>query len=211
MATVTEIANILRLRAREAPPILLERMVRESCREFFRKSRVWRLEFVGPITVSNEAYDLNLPAGAMAYDIEYAKLRNKNCNLTYLRDAAKKYIPPDTLNTPNAPVYISLYDDNTFRLYPPPSADDVIEMKVVLSIVRDPTLSTDIDDEIFEEFEDPILDGALARLYEMPGETWSDIQQSQLHRAKFLDGTERARLRGQETRTPGVRTSAFSW
>lgn len=208
---ISDLAAILRLRAREAPGPLLERMVRESAREFFRTSRVWRLDFVGAITANNDAYDLNLPVGSLALDIEYAKLRTLNTNLTYIRDAAKKYKQYEELSTANSPTYVQMYDDNTFRLYPPPAKDDVIEMRVVLSIVRDPTTATDIDDQIVEEFEDPILDGALARLYEMPGETWSNIQQSQLHRAKFLDATERARLRGQETRTPGVRTSAFSW
>lgn len=208
---ISDLAPVLRLRAREAPGPLLERMVRESAREFFRLSRSWRLDFVGAISASSDAYDLNLPVGSMAYDIEYAKLRNENENLTYIRDAAKKYISYEDLSRESTPCYIQLYDDNTFRLYPPPSKDDVIEMRVILSLVRDATLSTEIDDEIIEEFEDPILDGALARLYEMPGETWSDASRSQLHRMKFLDGTERARLRGQETRTPGTRISQFSW
>lgn len=208
---ISDLAPILRLRAREAPNLLLERMIRESAREFFRESRVWRLDFVGAITPNNDAYDLNLPVGTLAYDIEYAKLRTLNKNLAYIRDAAKKYVEYEDLATAGSPSYVQMYDDNTFRLYPPPSKDDVIEMRVILSIVRDAGTATEIDDQIVEEFEDVILDGALARLYEMPGETWSNIKQSQFHRMKFLDGTERARLRGQETRTPGTRVANFSW
>ncbi len=208
MALVSDIAAKLKISAREAPNITLERLVRESAREFFRKSRTWRLNFVGSVTATNAAYDLNLPTDTLAYAILYAKLRTANVKLTYLRDADNAYEYPDDLITPKTPEYIKLLDDNTFQIYPPPQKDDVIEMKVVLCTTR---VAAEVDDEIYEEFEDPIISGALARLFEMPNETWSDLKLAKWHKAKFESETEQARLRGQETETPGVRNSRFSW
>ncbi len=206
---IADLAEVLKIRAREVPNITLERLIRESAREFFRLSRVWRLDFVGPVASGSNAYDLTLPTDSLAYDILYAKLRTSNRVLSYLKDAHKAYeYPDDLIDSNHTTEYIKLVDDNTFQLLPPPNADDIIEMKVVLSITR---LATEIEDEIVEEFEDAILDGALARLYEMPGETWSDLKRSMLHRSKFLEATELARLRGQETRTPGVGSTKFSW
>lgn len=205
---ISDLALKLRLNAREAPAPTLERLIRESAREFFAKSRVWRQTFSGAITAGTEAYDLNLSAGSLALTINYAKLRENGSELTYLKDAAKAYHSYEALTDASIPEAISLVDDNTFQLYPVPSADDTVELRVVLSITRS---ATEIDDEVVEEFEDPIVDGALARLYEIPNETWSNLQLAGYHRTKFLRATEEARLRGQEARTPGTPVSSFSW
>ena len=81
-------------------------------------------------------------------------------------------------------------------------------MKVVMTLDR---TATDIDDGIVEEFEDAIIDGALYRIYEMPGETWSDDRKAKLHYSRFHFGADQAKVRAEESRTPGVRVAAFSW
>ena len=205
---ISVLAQKLQLTAREATYFTLERVVLESAREFFRKSRAWRIDFSGAITAGSNAYAFTQPTGSLVHDIIYAKLQTSNTNLSYLRDAGKAYVTPDWEVSGVNPKYVTLVDNDTFQILPTPSSDDVIEMKVVLTLTRD---AGEIDDAIVEEFEDTILDGALYRLYEIPNESWSNIQLSRLHHAKFLAGTADAKLRAEETRTPGTRVAAFSW
>ena len=205
---ISALAQILRIKAREAPGIMLERLVLESAREFFRGSRVWRQDFGGAITAGSDAYSLTQPAGSLIHDIIYAKLVTSNTNLTYLRDASKAYLTPDWETSGVDTAYITLIDNDTFQLLPVPQVADVIEMKMVLTLDR---TATDIDDAIVEEYEDVLLDGALYRLYEMPNESWTSIKLSQYHYARFMAGTAKAKLRVEESRTPGVRVAAFNW
>ncbi len=205
---ISDLARLLQIRAREAPLVMLERVVRESSREFFRKSTAWRIDFGGTITAGSATYAFTQPADSLIHDIIYAKLQTTNINLSYLRDAGKAYITPDWEASGVDPKFVTLIDNDTFQLLPTPTADDVIEMKVVLSITR---TATEVDDAIVEEFEDILMDGALYRLYAMPNETWSDIKLSQLHHNKFAAGTAQAKLRVQESGTPGARKTAFSW
>jgi len=205
---ITDLAKILRIRVKEAPTFMLERLVRESAREFFRSSRAWRMDFTGAIVAGTDTYDLTLPTNALAHDMLYAKLLDTNVKLTYLRDAAKAYVTPDEENDGRKTEFITLLDTDTFQLLPPPIQANTIEFKVVLTLNR---TATDIADAIVEEFEDTLLDGALYRLYEMPNETWSDIKMSRLHYDKFMVGTMKAKSRVEESRTPGVRTAKFSW
>ncbi len=205
---ISTLAVLLKTRAPEAPNFMLQRLIRESAREFFKDSRSWRIDFGGAITAGSDAYDLTLPTGALGHDILYAKLTVSNTNLEYLRDAAKAYITPDDVKTGLDTKHITLIDNNTFCLSPPPQSDDVIDMKIVLTLQRD---ATDIDDQIIEEYEDVIINGALARLYEQPNKTWSNIRLAQYHSGKFTMGTGKAKLRAEETRTPGARVASFSW
>jgi len=205
---ISDLAQLLRIKAREAPAFMLERLVRESAREFFRKSRAWRVDFSGAITAGSNAYSFTQPTGTLVHDIIYAKLQTSNTNLAYLRDAGKAYVTPDFESGSTDSKYVTLVDNDTFELLPTPTADDIVTMKIVLSITR---TATEIDDAIVDEFEDAILDGALYRLYEMPQESWSDIKLSQYHLNKFLSRTADAKLRAEETRTPGTRIAAFSW
>ena len=206
---ISTFVQIIRVRAKEAPVPMLERLMRESARQFFREARVWRTDFGGAISAGSDAYDLTLPTGALAHDIIYAKLKTTNTNLEYLRDAAKAYISPDDeVNVNSDPTFITLIDNNTFCLSPKPRYDDVIDMKIILTI---PRTATEIDDQMVEEFEDALIDGCLFRLYEQPNETWSDMKLSQYHLQKYMAGIAKAKLRAEETRTPGVRVAAFSW
>ncbi len=205
---ISDLARLLQIRAREAPLVMLERVVLESSREFFRKSTVWRLDFSGAITAGSDAYAFTQPTGALIHDIIYAKLKISDINLCYLRDAGKAYITPDWEDSAVNPKHITLIDNDTFQLLPTPSSDDVIDLKVVLTLER---TATEIDDALVEEFEDVLLDGALGRLYEMPNESWSNLKLSAYHMNRYHGGIAQAKLRVQETRTPGTRVAAFSW
>ena len=205
---ITDLAGLLRIRAPEAPSLMLQRVLRESARQFFRESRAWRLDFGGVIVAGTDSYDLTLPAGALAHDVIYAKLTTSNTLLEYLRDAGKAYVLPDDVTVGNTTKHITLIDNNTFQLLPVPYTADVIEMKVILTLDR---AATAIDDQIVEEYEDALIDGALARLYEQPNKTWTDLKLAMLHHNKFAGGIARAKSRAEEARTPGVRSTSFSW
>lgn len=205
---ISDVAALLRLSAREAPAIVLERLVRESAREFFRKSRAWRITFSGQITSGSATYDITLPTGALAYDIISGKLLTSNVVLTYLRDAGKAYIDPMDVAAGTGSEYITLVENDKFTLLPDPIATEDIRLNIVMALS---TSATEIDDAIYEEHEDAIRDGALYRLYETPMESWSNAKLSRLHHNKFLAATEAAKQRAEESGTPGVRSAKFSW
>jgi len=206
---ISDLAQVLRVKAQEAPLIVLERLVRESCRQFCRKSLAWRIDFAGIISAGVNAYSFTQPVDSLVHSIIYAKLKKSNTNLEYLRDAGKAYVSPDyEASSGHTPQFVTLVDNDMFQLMPTPTLDDIIDIKVALTLPRTATV---VDDALVEEFEDVLLDGALSRLFEMPNETWSNMSMAQYHLSKFLAGTEGARLRAQESRTPGVRVASFSW
>lgn len=205
---ISDLAKILSVRAREIPNIMLERLVLESAREFFRESQVWRFDFAGPVTSANASYTPTLPTDSMLHTILFAKLTTANRNLNYIRDAARAYATAKELsNSTSGPHYIYA-DADVFTLVPAPNADDTINMRCALTLTR---TATTIDDRMVEEYEDIICDGALARAYEIPAESWSSLRRSAYHRKKFELGIEKARVRGREEDVPGVRVAQFSW
>lgn len=205
---ISEAAALLKISAREAPAMMLERVMLESARDFLRKSRVWRLAFKGPVVIGAATYALTLPTGALAHDIISAKLETSNTLIEYLRDAGRAYITSDKIIAGYGSQYITIEGNSKFTLIPDPILSEDIRLNVIMTLTRD---ATEIDDVLFEEYEEVLRDGALARLFEMPMESWSDVNLAMFHRNKYAAGTMAAKQRGEESGTPGVRTASFSW
>jgi len=205
---VTAAAQLLRISAREAPLIMLERLILESTRHFLRESRIWRTTFSGPVIAGSATYAFTLPTGALAHDIISAKLVTSNRVLDYIRDAGRAYLTPEQSTVKTGSYFITIESNDKFTLIPQPTLAETINLNVIMTLTR---VATEIDDDIFEEYEEVLRDGALYRLFEMPMESWSNLKLATLHRQKFMAGIALAKQRGEESGTPGVRVMAFNW
>lgn len=82
------------------------------------------------------------------------------------------------------PRYFFSERPSTFRLVPIPETSKTALLKVVVSVQPSRT-STGVDDFIIDNWYESIIDGALAYLYEIPKQVWTDKVLMRMYRDKF--------------------------
>jgi hypothetical protein len=90
--------------------------------------------------------------------------------------------------------FTALTDISTFNIIPIPEATvaDAFNLQVALA----PTLTaTGVEQAFFEQWKDGLIDGALSRLMEMPGKTWTDVKGAATRQARYI--AEMAQARAQ--------------
>lgn len=88
------------------------------------------------------------------------------------------------------PHYFATVDKDVLSLYPAPDKAYTITMRAVLRPRRS---DTQVEDALFEDWVDTIVHGALARLYEMPGE-WASPPLYAVHSKQYERGVNEAML-----------------
>lgn len=96
-------------------------------------------------------------------------------------------------------------------LYPRPSSNKTLSAGLVLTPTR---AAQDIEDFLFERHYDGLAAGALARLYAIPGQPWSNPGLSVAARERFQVAVARAKrdaLNGQSRAVISIRPRAFGY
>lgn len=93
----------------------------------------------------------------------------------------------------NEPTSYFLTDDvNQVRFYPMPDQDSDDEI-IITTIVKPRRNVTEVDEFLWEKWEETIQAGALASLLSLPGATWYDQRTANLKALEFRRGVRRAR------------------
>jgi hypothetical protein len=97
---------------------------------------------------------------------------------------------PGQTNTPSTPSFFVQTDPGVIALFPTPDKAYTINMRVA---IRPSRSDTQVEDQLFEDWVESIVDGALMRLYVMPG-AWSNPALSKLHGVQYEVGINAAML-----------------
>lgn len=157
--------------------------LRQSARDFCEQSLTWT--YTHPdISVVNDQSDYTYvpPAEALVHTISYAEFNDKEIS------AETKDIDmhiSDWRNQTGSPKFV-LGMPNGIRLVPKPDLEGTLKLIVALKPDND---ATGIDDEIYQEYRDVIVHGAMARLMLSPRKPYSKPDLAMHHMQQFTAKT----------------------
>ena len=110
---------------------------------------------------------------------------------------------PDLIAGSNRPVYFyTRRDDSEFQLglYPPPDAAYQIRVSTTLRPARN---ATQLQNDLFDLWIEPIIAGAIARVCAVPNQPYSNPSMAQFYAQKAGHGATKARAEGAYGRMRG--------
>lgn len=170
------------------PEIVMEAHLQEAAAEFCAKSEVWRFDVEQDFTSKGESdYEVDVPTGAILENILTFYLDG-----SALRSVSDRHYDLPSTQPRSRPMYYSIYQDASVRLYPTPDQQYKFEGVAVLK----PSLSaTGVEDYIFETHGRCISYGAIAKLAIIPGKEWSNPELSSYYQNKFYKEADIAKSR----------------
>lgn len=188
------------------PEVVIETHLKEAAADFCAESEVWRLTIDPDYTSKNTAdYKIDVTSGTLLENI--LSFYVNGAPLTRVTDRHFSIpINQDGSAVKGSPIYISILDDDSVRMYPTPDGKYTFTGVVVLK----PKLSaTGVEDFIYDAHGRAIASGAIARLAEIPNKEWSNPELSLQHRFEFNRGITNAK--GRDTRRVNLRVSAVGF
>jgi len=149
-------------------------------------------------------------AGVREYDLEapsqqrVARVLRVFCDGSQLQTAASADSPVDTQagGRPGA-YYVSRTDsEGMLQLYPTPDRVYSVLVEVAFSPTRS---ATSVQDDLFDLWVDPVVAGALYRIYSVDGQAYSDPAKAMQQMSKALMLTRKARIEAEYGRVKSTR------
>lgn len=158
--------------ASSCPEPVAEAQILAAARDFCAATRCWR--FVDTIAVRDDTPEiLCVPPQATLFEIEEAAFDGRKLERV-------SYI--DTSEAAGDPYQISQADMNSVRINPHAAGS------LKLSIFLQPAQHADaLPDILYDRWAEQIADGALARILELPGLAFTDLNNAAYRRARFED------------------------
>ena len=120
-----------------------------------------------------------------------------------------RLVVPEDADLGTAVKYFSFPESTIIRIYDVDSADQEIYLRVAFKPLMSATV---VEDSLYEDWLEEIVDGAKWKLLSMPGKEWSDEKGAELCRRKYKQGIRRAKARvmnGNSTYPSQVRWRSF--
>ena len=183
----------------ECTDLIIIRAIRRASEEFLSKSLMWRVNLDDhPVVLGEIDVELEVPSS----DLRICQLKSASITDQDIPQISDGQKPPNSTKT-----FCSLIDfGRTLRLTPIPVADAELSLRAVLSTT---SRSTSLDSVVAQEIHEHLIDGALARLYGMPGMPWSDNALAGFHLAVFQNSIIEARGRAENNNGRAVRTVSY--
>jgi len=181
------------------PDPTIERAVLNACIEFCEFSGVLKRTLDDETVAAGTAeVDLPIDNSEQLVSIQYVA-----CNGSFLQpvaeaDASEAVLFGGSSGQPLVFVETAL---GTIRLYPVPDKSCTLSMKVSVKPSR---TANYVDALLFTRWKDPIVDGALARLYSMP-ERWGSGTLASFHLNRFFQQAAGARIESSKGNTRAQR------
>lgn len=220
MTAISGVYPKVRIEAPGVPEPLLEDVVADTMRDFFRDSECWRhttdtlLDWTNGEPFPNLTQGVELPAdtrlkrvdvvkygsgGTMQREIPFRTRQEWDCVVSDW-ETKESSSPYGWTNDPHG---------NAPRIIPGATTTQSGVLQV-RSIVVPTSALTDIDSFFYDEFHDIWRFGALARLLKMPDRDWSNPAMARFYEAKEMEGVKQAKSRAQaEFGQPNQRTMAY--
>jgi hypothetical protein len=194
---------LIRLNAPGVPNVVLDVVAEVAARDFLTRTEVWTSELVNPMPYSEGAtlYDPTpqIPSGTTLVSIQKVRWRPTGEEILFLTgDQLNESFPGWETETDEAPEYYTLNAPTVARLYPIADATvpAAVEMSVSLTIAPG---QTTFPDWIFNQYQDALVAGALARLYKMPRREWTDLRLAGVAKQEFDTAVDEARSAAQSS------------
>ena len=203
MATVTFesiIPEILPL-VPECTDLIIVRALRRASEEFLSKSLLWRVNLEEHNVILG-LVDVELEVPKSDLRIVQLKSIKSGTQETDIPQIADSQTPPNPTET-----FCSLINfGKALRLTPIPRLASPMLLKVVLSTTPN---SSGVDRDVETHIHEHLIDGALARLYAMPGMPWADSSLAAYHGAIFQAAIIEMRGRAENNNGRAVRTVSY--
>lgn len=220
MTALTAVYPKVRIEAPGAPEPLIEDVVADALRDFFRDSECWRhttttlLDWSVGVDFPTLTQGVELPANTRLKRIDVVKYGTGGETLRELPFRTRQDWDCTVSNweqkTATSP-YGWTNDPHGAAPRIVPGADATQSGVLQVRSIVVPTSSlTDIDDYFYDEFHDLWRFGALARLLKMPGRDWTNPAMAAFYEAKEEEGVKMAKSRAQaEFGQPTQRIMAY--
>lgn len=172
---------------------LIDQSVLDTCIDFCERSLVVKRMATSFLTVASQlAYTLESTS-----DTSIAHIARLWCDITELTPADEDMLRtpfgfvaavPGAVSVIARPRFFNQASPGVIDLYPTPDKAYTINMRVALKPTRS---AVQVDDQIFEDWIDYIVHGALERLYMMPG-GWANPGLAKYHSDQYEIGVNLA-------------------
>jgi len=183
----------------ECTDLIIIRALRRASEEFLSKSLMWRVNLEDHFVILGlEDVELEAPSS----DLRIVQLKSATIAGKAIPQIADGQKPPNSTKT-----FCSLLDfGNTLRLTPKPAANATLSLRAVLSTT---SKSTGLEANVAQEIHEHLIDGALSRLYGIPGMPWTNTPLAGFHGAVFQNAIIEARGRAENNNGRAVRTVSY--
>lgn len=187
------------------PQAAQEQALRQAAIAFCEQSLAWK--YTHPditVAVGTDEYPYVPPPESVVHAITYASFADNEINVNVDENSMGIW---DWRNQTGVPEFV-LGGPSSLRLVPTPNAPGTLKLEVILKPSSD---AEGIDDDIFNEYREPIVHCALGKLMASPKKPYTDLQLSTYHMGQFFIKTGGAGIRVARnyTRQP-LRTSIMT-
>ena len=172
--------------------------LREAAIDFCKQSLAWKYEHPDiAVVVATAQYPFVPPTGAVVHTVTYAEFNGDEIDVKTSADDIRIW---DWRNQTGTPHYV-LGGATALTFVPTPDVAGTLTLTVILK--PSPT-ATSIDDDIFNEYRQAIVHGALARLMYSPKKPYTDLSLAVYHQQQFTikAGAAGTRAARDSTRAP---------
>lgn len=194
MAAIVDLLQETAQKVRRCPLPTLVNAYREATRSFCSQSRWLRRAAEPVLTVANDPqYGIALPSSDAG--LEVISIRTIVVNDLQGTPQSSWRIGPSDPTTwnpnvqPGQPQQYTYVPEGEFALFPEPDGEYQINLVVCVQPTTD---AQEIPDDLLRKHNRALTQGALAYLYGIPGQPWSDARQAEIERRLFQAGINNA-------------------
>jgi len=175
MALLSSFTPRIAYRVDGCPDITIEQAVLDSCIDFCERTHIIR-QTLDPVTtvVGVKEVELDLPPGTRLANIIKVWVDDREIEATSEEEVGTPLAHVDSVpgveSTNSVPAWYIESTPGSIRLFPGPDKAYTVTVRAALKPSR---AATSVDDILFENWMNAIVEGALARLYLMP-EVWAN-------------------------------------
>lgn len=183
------------------PYPLVVQYIRDAAIRVCERALVWRYEQATfALTPGQYSYSFNKPDDTQVHAVLSATLNDSALEVLTLDDARALYpqwpvystTSVDIAENGTEPRSVAQVDTYRYVVLPAPDAAKTYTLRMIYALK--PTRSAlEMDERVLDEYELPIIHGALQNLLVMPKTEWSDLKLATYHAKQFIFTLNEAR------------------
>jgi hypothetical protein len=177
------------------PVIVMKKRILDAATEFCSKSSVWLDTHTYSAYANQNPIDFDITAHEVVHEIRAAELDGEPISVQtreWCNDRYPGWRPGTPSQVTGQPAAITQLDTTSFCLVPTQTETGTLVLEVALKPRKTATLLPDI---LYNEYEEAIVDGALARLLNMRKAAWYDSAEATKRDGAFQAAIAKANLR----------------
>lgn len=202
---IQDLINDVTVFVPEAPDPLVVRVLRESAIAFCRNSTAWRHRLTFDTVADQAIYTPTLPVDASIAQVISGDTDN---GPLYCTSDLVNHYENEIRGESGEPRYIERPKPTELRLTPAPNKSITGAVTAVLALMPTRTATT-LPDAICEEYREPIIQGAVSKLFMLPNRPFSNPRDGQAFAHYAYAGAIDAKGRANQNHTSKRRTVRY--